>query len=205
MFEKFLSGNADNFRQRYEGTYGFYKVGDKRMLVRLTQISDNRCDFIDEKNIEWNVRADHPDNVGFEFLPPRSQWYNTKDGAMFTHRIANRQFQRGVCGKTLSISVLRGGTMMPARVDFSSLTAIYRDNISVQEALKLGDEKSYSFAISPLFSLDPYNHQVRLYEEGIGSYSKSGKKFSFKLNEPQLWRTEITDALRAVGYTAEIN
>lgn len=203
MFEKFLSENADNFRQRYEGTYGFYRDGTKRLLVKLVSISPDQCQFVDGRDVMFSIRPDHPDNIGFEFLPPKAQWYNTKiHGAVHTQRLAHRQFQRGVTSKTLEIMRLKGGALHPIRVDFRNLSAIYEDGMKPDEAFPSLKEGG-SVAISGQFALG--SGIVYLLKEPIGTYIQDGKRFTFKLEEPQLWRTEISDALNLMGCSANIS
>lgn len=202
MFEKFLSNNVENFAQRYQGTFGFYRDANRnRLLVKLTEVRADRCEFVDANGITFHVRPDASDDIGFEFLPPRSAWYNTDDGAVYTERIAQRQFSRGITSKNINMYVLK---MLPlsVRVDFKTLAAVFSAPDDYKAAVKVLDEGK-SFALSPQFALDPAG-TVWLYRENIGNFNKKGNNFSFKLNEPQLWKTEITDALAAIGCTAEI-
>ena len=202
MFEKFLSGNVESFRQRYEGTYGFYRDGRKRLLVRLAEITNYQCSFVDAQNIAYKVYPDHPQEVGFEFLPPKSAWYNTSEGAVFAQRQATRQWQRGVTQKTLDLTLLKNGQPFPKRVDFRSLSEIYEKPILPKDAfVNLG--KGMSIAISGQFAFDC--GQVYVLKECIGQYQQDGTKFTIKLSEPELWRTEINDALSAMGCSASIS
>lgn len=203
MFEKFLSANVENFRQRYEGTFGFYKDGGKnRLLVKLTGISAQSCDFVDARGVTFSIRPDHPDNVGFEFLPPKSQWYNTKAGATYTQRIAHRQFQRGVTTKTLEAFLLKNGQLAQRQINFPTLSDVYENSMSPKDAVKQLDEDK-SFALSGQFAMG--SGAILLLKETIGTYSRSGGDFKIKLNEPDLWRVEISDAIKAVGCTADIS
>lgn len=202
MFEKFLSANVDAFRQRYEGTYGFYKDGRKKLLVRLVEITGGQCSFVDAQNIAYKVYPDHPQDVGFEFLPPKSAWYNTPEGAVFAQRQATRQWQRGVTNKTVELNFLKGGQMYPMRVDFRSLSNIYEKPMTPKESF--GNlAKEMSLAISGQFALD--RGLVFVLKEHIGSYENDGDKFTIKLAEPELWRTEIMDALNAMDCSASIS
>jgi hypothetical protein len=202
MFEKFLSENIENFRQRYEGTFGFYKVGNKRLLVKLQEISNQQCHFKDALGMDYTIQPDHPDEVGFEFLPPKSQWYNTKEGAVYTQRIASRQFQRGVTGKTLEIVLLREHMLYPMAVNFKNLQSIYESPLTPKEALP-GLDKKQSLALSGQFALDAGT--VFLLKEPIGGYECKRENFKFHLNERDLWKTEISDAITAMGCSASFS
>jgi hypothetical protein len=204
LFEKFLSANVDSFRQRYEGTYGFYRdEKKKRLLVRLDSINAEECTFVNADGIDFRLRVDTARDIGFEFLPPKSAWYNTEAGAVWTQRLAQRQFSRGVTSKNLEISLLtpdRGLT--PMRVDFKTLSSIYEKALAPALAIEALGKKSV--AISSAFALDQ-SGVVYLFKEVIGSYKQQDKRLVFKLNEPKNWRTEISDACMAIGFTAEIS
>lgn len=202
MFEKFTSENIDNFRQRYEGTYGFYRdESKKRLLVKLTEIGSSRCSFVDADGIEFHLNPDTKKDIGFEFLPPRSSWYNTPLGAMYCERVAQRQFSRGITSKNILIYLLASNTLVPQRVDFASLGKIFNSGkpSSLADALKNGR----SYAIATSFALDPHG-AIFLFGEAVGMYKQEKNVFKFKLNEPELWKTEITDALRALQCSAEV-
>jgi hypothetical protein len=204
LFEKFLSANVDSFRQRYEGTYGFYRdEKKKRLLVRLDSISAEECTFVNADGIDFRLRVDTSRDIGFEFLPPKSAWYNTEGGAVWTQRLAQRQFSRGVTSKNLEISLLtpdRGLT--PMRVDFKTLSSIYEKALAPALAIEALGKKSV--AISSAFALDQ-SGIVYLFKEVIGAYTRQDKRLVFKLNEPKNWRTEISDACMAIDFTAEIS
>lgn len=211
MFEKFLSENIENFRQRYEGTFGFYRDEEKkRLLVKLSSISAERVDFIDGRGVTWHMEPNSPRDIGFEFLPPKSAWYNTQQwGAVYLQRIAQRQFLRGVTSKNLEVLQAIKGELYPRRVDFALLSAVYEEALTPQQAFKrLTKSKAevpLSMAISSQFALDPSTNSVRVLKEVIGDYSLEGNAFRFRLSEPQLWRTEINDAITALGATADIS
>jgi hypothetical protein len=148
------------------------------------------------------MNPDSPREIGFEFLPPKSMWYNTVEGAVFCQRLAMKQFQRGITGKSLEISVAKKGELLPVKINFPILSNIYEKAVSPKDALPVL-LKDKSLAISSQFALD--QGVVYLFKEIIGKYEYDAKKdFMFKLNEPDLWRTEIGDAVTAMGCTSTI-
>lgn len=208
MFEKFLSENAESFRQRYEGTYGFFRSENgKRKLVRLTAIRENRCDFEDADGIPYHIAPDTVRNLGFEFLPPKSQWYNTENGAMLTQRVASRQFQRGISPKNVVITAVgRNGVPQPVQVNFINLASIYDRFVPASLAMEdFIHERANGVAISGQFALTTSGHAVWLFNDMIGAYKRDKRNFKVTLNEPTLWRTEIADALNRLECTAEIS
>lgn len=205
MFEKFLSGNIDNFRQRYEGTYGFFRdEKKKRTLVRLESIGGARCNFVDARGMDYHIMADTQDDMGFEFIPPKSQWYNAKGGAMFTQRLAQRQYSRGVSDRNLTIALLRSERLYPVEVNFNSLSQIYEHPVPTPEALReFQEKKRHSLALSGQFAV--CGGRVYVFTEMVGDFKLDGKHISMKLREPDLWRTELTDACKSLQLTAEIS
>jgi hypothetical protein len=205
MFEKFLRANAQDFRQRYEGTYGFYRdEKGKRMLAQLTGITEDVCLFVDARGIEYRLNVDAEKDIGFEFLPPRSGYFNTKRGAMLVKRVAARQFQRGVTGKNVAISLLIAASLQLQRMGFPLLESIYEKTVSAKEALAMFQSgETPSVALSSSFGLDNAG-VVWVLDEAIGSHQREGNTYKVKLNEKCPFKTELTDAFRALSIQAEV-
>lgn len=205
MFEKFTTENLESFRQRYEGTYGFYRDSAKtRRLVKLTSIGGTRCEFVDSDGIEFHLNIDRSEDIGFEFLPPRSMWYNTDQGAVYTQRMVQRQFQRGITAKNIAAFTLTDIGPSATRVDFPLLNRVFNTKEVKPDALLTRIGEGRSVAISPQFALTG-NGLVYLTTENVGTYARKEKVFKFKLNDATLWKTEISDAIAALGCTAEVS
>ncbi len=205
MFEKFLSSNMDDFRQRYEGTYGFYRGEDgKKLLVTLSSIRDEVCTFSDAKGVQYKLNADAAKDIGFEFIPPKAGYYNTVDGVVLVSRIPSRQFQRGLSSKNTNISALTIGQFLPLRVGFEILEKVYLKAIPPREAHAAWNMRQ-AIAISKQIALEPNTKEVYLYANAIGTFERSNTTFMVKLQEPTLWRTEIMDAFKAMDCTVEIS
>lgn len=204
MFEKFMSNNAENFRQRYEGTYGFFRnQTGKRLLVKLNTISDHRVDFEDAHGITYHLSADSENNIGFEFIPPASGWYNTPEGAVFMQRVAARQFHRGVTAKNINLFTLHSGLLTEKRLTFDLLSSMYETGITPAEAISSNMKKG-SVALSRQFAIDTTKKLIYLLSEGIGSYVHDEKlHFTCKLAQPDLFKTELGETLTALGCASE--
>jgi hypothetical protein len=207
MFEKFLSANVGDFKQRYEGTFGFYRdEKGKKMLAQLTEIGNHTCTFSDVRGLEYHLNVDAEKDIGFVFLPPKSGYFNTEQGAHLVQRIAARQFQRGVSSKNISITLLNAGGQLPQRVGFPILEKVYEKIVSVKDAVSgynRGDVPS--FALNNQFALDNAGF-VWLLAEVIGKWERGNTtKFKLKLHDPVLFRTELSDAFKANNYPYEIN
>lgn len=200
MFEKFLSRNVETFRQRYEGTFGFLKDENGRTLVLLHRIGNDTCYFRNKDGLDFQIDSDTQSNVGFEFLPPETAWHNTTDGAYLVTRTASRQFQRGVCARNTNIYALSKGVLKQKTLDFATLLRVYDSKVKAfdaSQALGLGG----SCAISKSFALN--EGVVYLMYDKIGKYSNTATKFTFNLDETDLWKTEISDAMKAIKCEVE--
>lgn len=203
MFEKFLSGNAREFAQRYEGTYGFFRDEQgKKSLVRLDAVRDSTCFFSNRIGLEFHLNADTEKNIGFEFIPPKAQFYNTDIGALLVTRVAARQFQRGITHRNTSIRLLVKNGFGNYPVDFTNLEKIYLKATTPVDAFKNWGE--HSVAISNNIAMSPKGDKVYLWDKVIGVYTKLDRHFMIKLEEPLLWRTEVTDAFKSLPCTFEV-
>lgn len=205
MFEKFLRENANDFRQRYEGTYGFYRdEKGKRLLAQLTAITEETCLFTDARGIEYRLNVDAEKDIGFEFLPPRSGYFNTRRGAMLVKRVAVRQFQRGVTGKNVTISLLNSASLQLQRMGFSLLEAVYEKNVPAKDAVVLFHSgEAPSVALSSSFGIDNAGF-VWVLDEVIGTHQREGERYKVKLNDQCPFKTEIVDSFRALSIQAEV-
>jgi hypothetical protein len=202
MFEKFTSEHMETFKQRYEGTYGHFRNDEvgRKLLVKLTAIQPARCTFVDAQDIEYRLNPDTERKIGFEFLPPKSAWYNTPKGALFVKRIPARQFHRGVSESNVRIYQLDTKLGVKA-VTFDVLGAIYDDAFDPRTAILRRKDKE-AVALSGQFALDSKGG-VYLLTEKIGEAKQGDGKFTFSLDQPELFATELTDACRAINHVAE--
>lgn len=205
MFEKFLSIDAPNFRQRYLNTFGFFRHEDrKKILVRISAI-DNVVRFVDKDGVDYILNPDSESDVGFEFLPPKAGWHNTDTGGWLIRRTAARQWQRGICpGNTRIETPLGHG----CQVDFHSLAQIYEKTTTIPAALKrFKAERKYDstfMAISEQFAISSSTKQVFTYSAPVGGWKEDGDKFIVTLEDKDMWVTEITDAFKNAGLEMEL-
>jgi hypothetical protein len=202
MFEKFLSTGTRDFVQRYEGTFGFYRKEDKsRLLVQLSGIGENSCNFVDAKGINYSLNADTDKDIGFEFLPPKSGYHNTDKGAILVQRTPARQWQRGISHKNTSLQVMTMGFLRAERVDIQNLERIYEKALTITEARRRAkaDGKVTSVAISSQICMDVGVNALYVLQESIGTFMEKDNVFTVTLNDKNLFRTEVADAFKAMG------
>ncbi len=210
MFEKFTARDAADFRQRYLGTYGFFRKGDRKTLVRLTNIetgNDKVVQFNTKDNEKCFLYPDSEDDtVGFEFIPPKRGYHNTPQGTFLLSRIPARQYLRGICDKNTSIRTV-AGQIVP--VGFDTLSALFENNISPIERLlstsKASKTEERSVALSGQFAISLDTQGIYCLGKHIGQVDhvdvlhSMAKSFVVTLTDPSLWTVEITDALKRAG------
>jgi hypothetical protein len=200
VFEKFTSANAADFRQRYQGTFGFYRNDHEKKEPLLCQLKfiEDKVAFTDKRGIEYSLNPDVPENIGFQFLPPKAGYFNTSTGAMLVTRTAARQFQRGISDRNTaiySLDQLRG--FRSVGVTFATLEKVFYSKLSVEEAVAaFNSGKAPSVAFSSQFGTDGNNVYVLATVCGK-VIDKSPELWKIKLDDPDLFKTEINDALKA--------
>jgi hypothetical protein len=94
MIESLTSDCVNDFRQRYQRTYG-YLLGaqKKKTLCYISKVDDKvHFDTIAGKNffVYWDV------GVEFEFLPITRGWFFTREGWVLLQRTPVKQYNRGI-------------------------------------------------------------------------------------------------------------
>lgn len=220
MFEKFTSEDAHDFRQRYQGTYGWFKRKDKKLLVKLTTVDSDGfgekvVHFADKDGVPYTLRADSADeSVGFEFIPPKTLYHNTSDGvAYLLTRVPARQYLRGICDRNTRIRSV-GGNIVP--IDFFSLLLLYDGKVTPLEAMETAFEnskkdvkKEHSFALSGQFAVNLTRGAVYCLGAGIGYANvatlPSGElQLSILLEDVSLWGQEVRDAINRAGISGVV-
>lgn len=212
MFEKFTGAGAGDFRQRYQGTYGFFTKADKKILSRLDSVNTDRArpilEFVDRDGMKYQLLADSKDNdVGFTFLIPKTSWHNSAEEgkALLVSRVPARQYQRGLCDRNTAFITPRGTKV---DVNFESIQNIFDSKVSVQQAFdaaKAQQSPGTGVALSPYFCLDFYNKAVNCFHTTIGSFSlKDDNTVDVSLKDPEMWRQELVDAFRRNNLKAEV-
>jgi hypothetical protein len=197
MFEKFTTADARDFQTRYLGTFGFFKNEDAApLLVKLVNI-DGVVYFQDRRGVEYNVKPDTNKNIGFEFLPPKSGFFNTDEGAVFVQRKAARQWQRGICDRNITMYLMMKEGWHAVQVNFKYLEKVYNGSVPFADAYKSFVEgKVPSVALNSQFSIDVKN-RVYVFSTECGKVIEaSARKLVVRLTDPVLFRTEIYDAVK---------
>lgn len=201
MFEKFTSLGSMDFKQRYQGTYGFFTNKGKRHLARLENVqaggSNNYVEFVDRDGMEYKLLQDSVEETcGFEFIPPKCAYYNTPDGPLIVNRVPARQYLRGICDRNTSIKDLLARSHP---VSFETLIKLFENKTSVKDALAnalLSKSAARGVAISSQFAVGFEEEVIKCFNTVIGRCVYVKDSFVVTLESPELWQQEVTDAFK---------
>lgn len=96
MLVEYTRGTARDFRQRYEGVYGFYpKSNGEEVLVFVSSVNEQVMKFKDSKGASYTANADQ--GVTFKFIPLNRKLFVYNKELILANRVPARQWQRGIC------------------------------------------------------------------------------------------------------------
>lgn len=197
MLDTLTSKNHTDFKQRYQGTFGFLLQNDKKFLVQVTSVDKDEARFVDVKKNEYYVYADGEHM--FEFIPLQRGWFNTKTNLYYAARHPARQWHRGICESNTFLSQLNGmGSFTVVSITLKVLSEIFEHPISHIEAYKAFlDGGRAGCAISRHFALALgkfyFDNKI------VGDYTKESGGITITLSN-DLIRQEVTDTIRRNGY-----
>lgn len=95
MLDKPTSQNHQDFRQRYNGTFGWILLPEGKKFVKISGVDSEYTNFVDNKGLAYHVVTDG--EKYFEFLPCNRGWYISATGnAYYATRVPARQWHRGM-------------------------------------------------------------------------------------------------------------
>jgi hypothetical protein len=169
MLATLTTVNAGDFKQRYQGVFGYLLVESKRTLVYIHQVSGTKVTFRDKDGTEYFAMANAP--VTFEFQPVMRGMVNTPEGVHLLVRVPARQYKRGICTEnTRAYTMNNNGTWRMATFDFNEVVFnVLSSTISYKEAADLWfNKKIKAVALSPRFGITPRN-EVLFHDIVIGT------------------------------------
>jgi hypothetical protein len=181
MREEFKSDAWRDFKQRYEGTYGWYeKDNGETILVNLRSVEGSAAVFQDAAGVPYTARPDRGNM--FQFLPLERSVYNTKDDVIYCYRVPQRQWKRGLCDANTSFVSLSRFTYT-AGPTFELLAELFGapDTTRLSAFKEKGEGAT---ALNSVFSI--INNQVMCFSHKIGTYQKGIATLYDKLFEQEL-------------------
>jgi hypothetical protein len=196
MKEEVTRQGSRDFRQRYEGTYGFYTTEEgSKLLVVIDSVNEEEVKFRDSKRLSYTALSDR--GLSFEFLSPVKRLFAIGDMVYLIERRPARQFQRGVSANNTRIYKL--DTMAPVPINFNNLAAAFDEDTEVRYKLQLVRmEKGLRKTLLLSDMLAFVNGSVYLYKDVIGRLDLANKKVVLSKNMG-MFRQEVLDAIRDTG------
>lgn len=198
MLEEFNSRGSRDFRQRYEGCYGFFKPpqAEHKLMVLLRGIQEDRLSFLDENGISMEAVADR--GHVFEFIPVQRKLFLYNNRLHYISRRPARQWQRGISDNNTQVRDITRGEFVS--VNFKRLQAALDDGPPKLSTLeKYCKEKVAAFLISQHFGVS--DEQVFLYNTVIGTFDKETSTIT--LTEP-VFKQELSDAIREAKFPLKV-
>lgn len=187
MKDSLTSNNYRDFRQRYEGVFGFFSPeGKKPLLVCLFSVEESKVNFIDVLGVSYHVNVDS--GIPFDFLPVERKVVNiANDDILYACRKPARQWQRGVCSANTSITSLCFSNRRLG-FGFNLVAAVWDTTVPYTKAIDeflTGVRKNV--ALDSRFSI--IGEKVYLYNTSIGSYANN------TLQIIPLFKQEVSDTV----------
>ncbi len=128
MYDTLTSKNYEDFRQRYQGSYGWLSVeGQPERIVYISKVSASKVMFNTITDRDFFAFVDQ--DVRFKFLPIRRGWYkgHTNRPVLLT-RIPARQYCRGISAANTTCSTMSfDNRLLPCALSGELLEAIFND------------------------------------------------------------------------------
>ena len=154
---EYTSHWARDFRQRYEGTYGWYTTSEgKEVLVNIQTVNTEKCVFVDIDGINYYAKADT--GISFKFIPVNRKVFLFEGDVVSAARIPARQWQRGICHTNTEMRRIRN----KGRIDvcFATLVAYLTPPPAITSLYDVG-------CIDSRFCL-PGSKSIYIYDNKIG-------------------------------------
>jgi hypothetical protein len=185
MIEEFKSDTLADFRQRYQGCYGWFeKSPEQRILVVLDSV-DFALKFRDKTGMVFSANPDKGNK--FSFLPVEKGVHWAGGRVVLCNRIPARQYRRGICADNTSIYQLT--TTHTLHPSFDLLETIFGEdeNQSIDE---FRTAYKGNVVLDKMFSI--VDNRVYLYAHLLGVYTP--EKQAITLNQTIFFQ-EIYDTV----------
>lgn len=184
--EEFTSAGARDFRQRYLDVFGYFPTGENEVLVKVTEVTETKTNFVDVKGLLYTAYADK--GVMFKFIPVVKKLFFYNKKLCLAHRKPARQYQRGITYNNTTMQTIYGDSI-PVEFDTIEAYSNSREQKTEQHDILLNDMLAF------------YAGYVYLYNLNIGVVMPYAKKIL--LTNP-LFKQELIDSIRDRGLNYEV-
>lgn len=184
MKAEFTGLGSRDFRQRYNGSWGWYTVPEsgKRMLVLMDLVSDHEARFRDQKNNRYMAYADT--GVVFEFIPVTKRLFIHNSRLLLQTRVPAHMWSRGI--NLQNTQQLDVAANVPQAIGFDSIVSA----MEPEGYKEVGNIKLLNnvFGIVGTF--------VYVYDKYIGEWNPNTNCITLKDN---MFIQELTDLVRKLN------
>lgn len=199
MKDSLTRHNSRDFRQRYEGTYGFYHtMSGLKLLVYVSSVTERQATFRDLQGKEYFTYADSGET--FEFIPVNRGYYNGVKDTYFLARVPARQWQRGISSGNTMGSVFYKGALCASDLNFEFLyKALVETTTNTEAWAQYLNKQREAIALSRHFAIT--RNQFYFYHNPVGQIE--GTKIILKTPSIQ---QEVNDVVRRnkFNFTVEV-
>jgi hypothetical protein len=192
MKDTLTSRNHVDFRQRYQGTFGFLLVDEKKLLVNIVEVGEKQVVFVDKNKTEYYAYRDG--GSIFEFIQVQRGWFNTLKGVYYLARIPARQWHRGICANNTTIHLLSEDKMRNLPINIHNLATVFETPLETNAAFnQFVDKEQTAFALTKHFAMD----RKHLYfdDRTVGDIQTGNATVALGL-KTDIIRQELGDAIR---------
>lgn len=149
MKDTFTSDGSDDFRRRYEHTFGWIILRDVKTFAEIREVSDSAVYFSLGSGRNFHINADK--DIIFEFAPLNRAWYNTpvRDEVYLVERSPARQWKRGICSANTTMC---DSSLNQIEITYEKLKLVY-DPISPYFMANDDITEYQNIALSPHFAV----------------------------------------------------
>jgi hypothetical protein len=198
MKEQFTSDGYKDFRQRYEGTFGYYTTEtNKRLLVQVTEVNPVEMKFVDRNRGDYVALSDK--GHVFEFVAPVKRLFDMRGRVALIIRKPAKQYQRGISASNTQVVLLDTGTVLAP--SFNNLSCAFTDDgFNKQKFAEYVDGKREQVVLSRMIAL--VRDDVFLYNAIVGTVDRQTKTFKCA----PMFKQEVSDCVRdlALDFNVEV-
>lgn len=188
MLDSYKTDSAKDFKQRYHGSFGYYKVPEtgRKVLVYIAEINAEGVTFQDKHQTVYKAMPDA--GVEFEFIPVTKKLFVHKDELFLVQRRPARMWSRGISAQNTSIYKVTTGGIKTVGFNYIEASLDEDKNTVLQNVKEMENGKRNTCLLSPNFGAQ--QGQIFVYDDIIGTFLPDRREI--RLDET-LFRQEITD------------
>jgi len=186
MREQYNVSGWNDFRQRYQDTFGWYeRDGKPPLLVKLLSVDDSELRFQCKDGMTYHAKPDKGNF--FTFIPVMKGVHYYGNCIVLVRRIPARQYKRGITTDNTAIVDIKTGLAISPT--FELLESIFGDTYNPNFE-KFVEKLSGDVIFDNIFSI--IDNNVHVYEALLGRYYPDTCRIELKGN---IFFQEVSDVI----------